>query len=154
GGGGSQDPSSIRATDAASLFRSSNFERALGAARSQLGTHAQLDNFVVYPGYLAVSAVKSGHLVEFYVDANGRSSTTSTSASAGDTSLFSLARVKAEAPAGLTKRIAKLGHTPESQLHYMVARTDPINGKFEWLVYPLEGNRVEYYQAVGGTGPL
>jgi hypothetical protein len=52
------------------------------------------------------------------------------------------------------QRIATSGGVPESQLHYMVAEIDPSANRFRWLVYPLQGNRVKYFQAAGATGQL
>ena len=37
----------------------------------------------------------------------------------------------------------------------MVALVDPITGHgLAWLVYPQQGNRIEYFKASGATGPL
>jgi len=148
------DPSSITATDSLSLFRTANFAKALTLARSAVGVSAQLDNFVVYPGYLSMTAVKSGSEIDVYVDANGRSEVTQTGGSPGGTQLFGLSRISPGIPALLARRISRGAHVPESQLHYMVAEAGLATGKFEWLVYPTEGNRVEYFVAAGGTGQL
>jgi hypothetical protein len=154
-GGGTADPSSIKATDQSSLFRTANLARALAAARSQLGATARVDDFALYPGYLAITAVKGGSGVDFYIDANGRSTRTATGGAAGPAgSRFSLARVKADVPAALARRIATAGGVPESRLHYMVAETDPVSNRFRWLVYTVQGSRVESFQAPGKTGPL
>ena len=68
--------------------------------------------------------------------------------------LFRLARLRDDVPAALVHRIATAGHVPESQLNYMVAEVEPGTNRFRWLVYPHQGNRVEYFQASGATGPL
>jgi hypothetical protein len=36
----------------------------------------------------------------------------------------------------------------------MVVEQDPANNTFRWLVYPRHGNRLEYFEATGATGPL
>jgi hypothetical protein len=148
--GATQDPSSVTATDSASLFRTANFTRVLAAARSHLGAGAKIDNFVVYPGYLSVTAVKGGTDVNFYVSTNGTLNTSS-GGSPGSTTLFSLSKVTAGGPAALAARIAAAGHLPESKLHYMVAMSDPISGKFRWLVYPVQGTAVEYFETQGAS---
>src|SRR5437764_8171702 len=133
GGGTSVDPSKVGATDRVSLFRAATLSRALAAARAQLGADARIDNFALYPGYLALTAVKGGNEVEFYVDVNGRSSRTTSSGAAGSDALFSLAHVKPGVPDALARRIATSGHMPASALHYMVAQVDPISHRFRWL---------------------
>jgi hypothetical protein len=153
GAGSSFDASAVKSTDPASLFRTANLTRLLSTARSKLGGDAQLDNFVIYPGYLSVTAVRAGTEINLYVDAEG-SYDTSAGGSPGDTTLFPLARIDAAAPTALAQRIATSGGVPESQLHYMVAEIDPSSNRFRWLVYPLQGNRVEYFQAPGATGQL
>jgi hypothetical protein len=157
-GGGSSDsvdPSSIKAADRASLFRTSNFSRALGKARAALGANAQIDNFALYPGYLSITAVKGGSEVNFYADANGRVEQTSTGGSPGATKLFPLSKLGLNVPAALAHRISTAGHLPTSKLHYIVVMVDPVSGHgLWWLVYPLQGNRVEYFKASGATGPL
>jgi hypothetical protein len=137
------------------MFRTANFSAALGKARAALGAGAQVDNFAIYPGYISLTAVKGGREVDFYVDANGNAQQTDTGGSPGGTSLFRLSQVSPTAPAALAHRISTAGRVPESQLHYMVVDIDPTsNNKLEWLVYTLEGNRVEYFKAPGATGQL
>ena len=36
----------------------------------------------------------------------------------------------------------------------MVVEIDPTSPHIRWLVYTNQGNRVEYFQASGATGPL
>lgn len=155
GGSDSVDPSSIRASDQTSLFRTANFSRAFAKAREALGGNALVDNFALYPGYLSITAVKGGGEVNFYVDANGRVEQTSTGGNPGATSLFRLSKVGVGVPAALAHRISSAAHIPTSQLHYIVVMVDPVSGHgLWWLVYPVHGNRVEYFKASGGTGPL
>jgi hypothetical protein len=162
GGGGSDagssgaplDASSVKPTDALSLFRTSNFTRALTTVRSHLGAGAQLDMLALYPGYLDLTAVRAGSEVNVYIAADGRYTETNTGGNPGGSALFSLKRVKTDVPAALARRIATSGHVPESQLNYMVVQVDPADHHFRWLVYPRQGNRVEYFQATGATGSL
>jgi hypothetical protein len=155
GGSGSADPSSIRAADRASLFRTANFSNALAKARAALGAGAKIDNFALYPGYLSVTLVKGGGEVNFYADANGRVEQTATGGSPGGRALFPLSRIGAGVPAAVAHRISSAAHVPTSQLHYMVIEVDPVSGHgIAWLVYPLRGNRVEYFKTPGATGQL
>lgn len=153
-GGASFDASSVKPTDARSLFRTANFTRVLALVRSHYAAGAKLDMVAVYPGYASLTVVQGGSETDVYVNAIGRFEPTTTGGSPGSSPLFSLARVKASAPAALAHRIATQGHVPESQLNYMVAEINPSNNQFRWLVYPHQGGRVEYFQAAGATGPL
>jgi hypothetical protein len=148
------DASSVRPTDPRSLFRPANLGRALAATRAHLGARAQLDMLVLYPGYLDLTAVGAGGEINVYIDANGSYMANNTGGNPGGSPLFSLPRVQADVPAALARRIAGSGHVPEPQLNYMVAEVDPADNHFRWLVYPRQGNRVEYFQASGATGPL
>jgi hypothetical protein len=152
---GGPDPSSIKSIDPESLFRTPNFEKALGKARAALGANVQVDNFALYPGYLTVIADKGSNEIDFYVDANGRVQQTATGGSPSGTGMFRLSQISAAVPAALAHRIQTTAHLPISQLHYMVALIDPITGHgLAWLVYPQQGNRVEYFKASGANGPL
>jgi hypothetical protein len=152
-GGAAFDASSVKPTDSRSLFRTANFARALALIREHLGAGAKLDNVALYPGYLAVTAVRRGTEVDVYLAADGNY-TQSSGGDPGDSPLFSLSRVKTDVPAALAQRIAGPGHVPQSQLNYMVVEVDPIVHQLRWLVYPRQGNRVEYFQASGASGPL
>jgi hypothetical protein len=155
GSSNSVDPSSIKANDRASLFHTANFSRVFGQARAALGPNAQVDNFALYPGYLSITAVKGGSEVNFYGDATGRVEQTSSGGSPGSTKLFRLSQVGAGVPAALAHRISVAGHVPLSQLHYIVVMVDPVSGHgLWWLVYPVQGNKVEYFKASGASGPL
>ena len=153
-GGAPFDASSVKPTDPRSLFRTANLARALAAARAHLGTDARLDLLALYPGYLDFTAVRVDGEVDVYIDANGSYMASDTGGNPGASPLFSLPRVKADVPAALAQRIAASGHVPETQLNYMLAEVDPADNRFRWLVYPRHGNRVEYFQAAGATGPL
>jgi hypothetical protein len=148
------DPSSVKATDPVSLFRSANFARALGAARTQLGAGARLDMLVLYPGYLDITAVRAGTEVNVYLAANSRYTQNNTGGNPGSSPLFSFTQVQSDTPAALAQRIATAGHVPKSQLNYMVVQVNPADHHLRWLVYPRHGNRVEYFQGSGATGPL
>lgn len=147
----SQDPSSVTASNSASLFHTVNFARVLSVARSHLGAGAKIDNFALYPGYLDLTAVKGGNEINFYISAFGTINQSTSGGAAGSTGLFPLSDIAAGAPAALAQRIATAAHVPESRLHYMVAMSDPISGKFQWLIYPLQGGKVEYFQTKGAT---
>ena len=152
----SSSPNSTSVTAAApqSLFQTSRFSRVLSALRDHLGADAQIDNFALYPGYAFVTAVQGGTELSARVDYSGNYQSYGTDSATGVQTLFSLARVKANVPSALVKRIATSAHVPESQLHYMVIQADPITGHVQWLVYPLEGSSIEYFQASGATGRL
>ncbi len=155
GGSSAPDPSSIKSTDQASLFRTANFTRALDRVRASVGNGAGIDNFVVYPGYLSVIVVKGSSEVNLYVDAGGRVEQTVSAGGPTGSSLFRLGQIKADAPAAVARRIATAAHTPESQLHYIVVESDPTSSKrLQWLVYTIQGSRVEYFESPGATGPL
>ena len=148
------DASSVTATESHSLFRTANLERALNIVRSHLGAATRIDRLVLYPGYLDLTAVRPGGEVDVYVNAAGRYEPTTTSASPGDSPLFSLARVRADVPAALAQRIATAGHVPKSQLRYMIAELDSSDHRFHWLIYTQPGSGAEYFQISGPTGPL
>jgi len=101
-----------------------------------------------------VIAVRDGSETSFYVNSQGSYSVEQTGGSPGDTPLFPLERIDAAVPAALAARIARAARVPESQLHYMVAEVDLSSKQFRWLVYALDTNRVEYFQAPGATGQL
>ena len=152
--GGPPDPSTIKPMDPLSLFRTANLTRALATVRAHVGAGARIDNFALYPGYLAMTQVRGASEVEVYIDADGRYSTTNTGGSPGGLPVFPLSLVSATVPAALAQRIATSGHVAESELGYFVAEVDPVRNTFRWLVYPKQGNRVEYFQAAGATGQL
>src|SRR5947209_2815750 len=119
GTSGDFDASSVGAADSQSLFRKTNFPRALAAARARLGSNAQLNNFVLYPGYLSVSAATGSSELELYVDARGATRTVSAPRNpAGDT-VFSLSGIGTNAPSALAHRISRRAHVPAAQLQYM-----------------------------------
>jgi hypothetical protein len=153
--GSTADPTTMTATDPGSMFHTKNFAKALGEIRSHVGPNARLDNFVVYPGYVSVTAVTPTGENDVTYYANGRFLQDNTGGSPGNDQLVSLSHIKPNIPALFASRIAHIGHMPLSQLHYLVAMIDPISGKgLVWMAYPVEGTSVEYWQAAGGTGPL
>lgn len=153
-GAGSVDPSSVNAADAVSLFHTANFARALTAVRAHLGPGTRLAQLALYPGYLDLTAVRPGGEVNVYIAVDGRYEQNDTGGDPGSSPLFALARVGANEPAALAARIATAGYVPEAQLNYMVAEADPTDGHFRWLVYPHQGNRVEYFGTSGANGQL
>jgi hypothetical protein len=153
-GAGSLDPSSVSAADAVSLFHTANFARALAAVRAHLGPSTRLAQLALYPGYLDLTAVRPGGEVNVYIAVDGRYEQNDTGGDPGTSPLLALARVSAHEPAALAARIATAGQVPAAQLNYMVAEADPTNGQFRWLVYPHQGNRVEYFETSGANGQL
>jgi hypothetical protein len=148
------DASKVTATDARSLFRTANFEKALTIIRNHFGANARLDNFVVYPGYLSATVVIPSGEVDAYVNAAGSYQPTTTNATPGDDTLLRLSQVKVDAPATLSDRIATAGHVPKGALAYMVAELDSITHRLHWLVYVKKGYSAVYFQASGATGRL
>jgi hypothetical protein len=120
-GGSSSDPTSMTATDPGSMFRTKNFTTALDQIRSHVGPGAKLDNFVVYPGYVSVTAVTQNGESDITYYSGGRYVQDDSGGSPGADSLFSLSQIKPTIPTRFAARIARLGHMPLSQLHYMVA---------------------------------
>jgi hypothetical protein len=157
-GGGSvavpSDPSSVKSTDAVSLLHTANFSRALAAARAHLGPGAHFSDLALYPGYMALTAVTAAGETNVTIDANGTYMQLSTGGSAAGSAVFPLARVRPDVPAALARRIATSGRVPVSQLNYMVVQGDPTSPGLRWLVYPKQGNRVEYFEAPGAGGQL
>jgi hypothetical protein len=147
------DPSSIKAADKLSLFQAANFNRVLAKARAALGPNAKVENFVVYPGYLAITAAKGNTEVDFYGDANGGVQN-STGGTPGGSQAFPLSKIAPGSAALLAHHIVTTAHTPQSQLHYLVVDADPITGKTEWLVYAVDSSPVEYFKASSPTGQL
>jgi len=152
--GGSFDAGTVKATDSLSLFHTANFTKALATARSHLGPDATLDMVVIYPGYLDLTAVRGGSEVDVYVNAAGTYDETNTGGNPGDTPLFQLARVNDGDPAAISQRIAGSGQLPQSELHYMIAEVDSSTHHFHWLVYPVQGTAVEYFELAGPRGRL
>ncbi|MGO9971854.1 MAG: hypothetical protein ACLP01_03285 [Solirubrobacteraceae bacterium] len=150
GGASSFDPSSVKATDSDSLFRTANFTKALATVRKQYGADAQLTNVALYPGYFDPTIVRGGQEVNDDVEADGTVNVSTGGSAQGDQT-FPLTQLPADGPQTLAERIAKYGGTPESELNYMVIDVDPTSGKIEWLVYPLQGSKVEYFQAASPT---
>ncbi len=144
------DASDVKATDSDSLFRAANLAKALAIVRKHFGTDAEVTDATVYPGYLDLTIVKAGQENDVYVDAQGAYTPTSMGSAAGD-QVFALSQLPLDGPQTLALRIAKYGGTPESKLAYMVVNVDSTTNRIEWLVYPLQGNRVEYFQAASPT---
>jgi hypothetical protein len=152
-GSPSIDPSSVKATDRASMFRAAIFTPALRAARRQLGANARVEEFVIYPGYLSVQAAKGNTEANFYAAVNGQANV-STGGSPGGTGTFPLSKISPGAPPALVAKIARTAHIPASQLHYIVADADPTSSHFRWLVYTTPESRVEYFETGGVGAPL
>ena len=148
------DAGAVKAADSNSLFHTANFGKALGIARQHIGSGAQLDSLVIYPGYLSMTQVKGTREADVYIAANGRFDLTVMGSHVGDSRVYSLARVPASAPATIARRIAKLAHTPLSQLHYMIFEPDPVTHRTRWLIYTVEGNPITYFETGSAHGRL
>jgi hypothetical protein len=147
------DASKVTATDALSMFRTANFQKALATAQKHLGAGAQLNRLVLYPGYLDLTAVRGGSELDVYVNVAGTYDLT-TGGTPGDEVLFPLSKVKASDPAALALRIDVRAHLPQSYLNYMIAEVDSETHHFHWLIYPHKGHGVEYFQTSGPHGRL
>ena len=148
------DASAVKATDANSLFIAANLEKALAIVRRHYGAGARIDRLVIYPGYLDTTIVTPGGETDVYVNSAGAFEPTSTPATSGSDPLIPLAKIKAGDPAALAQRIATDAQVPKSGLHYMIADTDPVNHRFEWLIYTVPGTGVDYFHASGPAGRL
>jgi hypothetical protein len=147
------DAGAVTATGSHSLFRTANFAPVLAKVRAHLGTGTRIEQAVIYPGYLDLTATRPGGEIDAYVDAIGRYEPT-TDGITPNGPLFSLARITAETPAALGQRIATVTHIPPSDLHYMIAERDSITHRFHWLIYMRSGSPAEYFETSGPTGPL
>jgi hypothetical protein len=148
------DASAVKATDARSLFVAANLDKALSTVSRHFGAGARIDRLVVYPGYLDTTVVTPSGETDVYVNAAGKYEPTSTPATPGTDPLIPLSRIKPGDPAALAQRIATGAHVPTSALHYMIADTDPVTHRFEWLIYTVPGTGVDYFHAAGPTGRL
>jgi hypothetical protein len=148
------DAGAVTAADANSLFHTANFGKTLSVARNHIGAGAALDSLVIYPGYLSMTQVKGTREADVYVAANGRFDLTDTGSHIGDSALFGLRRVRADAPARIARHIAAAAHTPLSLLHYMVLEPDSETHRLRWLIYTVEGNPITYFETSGPNGRL
>ncbi|MHB8691376.1 MAG: hypothetical protein ACYDHH_09025 [Solirubrobacteraceae bacterium] len=147
------DASTVKPTAAVSMFQPANLTKALAVAKTRLGADAKIATMALYPGYLALVAVRNGSEVNFYINAAGSANTTSTGGSPGGSQLFKLSQVQGVAPSILAGRITAATHVPESLFKYMVGHADPTSGRFQWLVYTSD-NRYQYFAAGGAHSPL
>jgi hypothetical protein len=150
----SSDPSSVRATDTGSLFGPRALNSALGVIRGHLGPGARLSTFVIYPGYLSVTAVRGGTEVDATDYVNGTYSQIATGGSPGTDPLLPLAKLNPRAPAAFIARIARAAHVAPRTVRYIVAMLDPITHRLSWSAYLVPGSHFEYLTAINGTGAL
>ncbi len=139
------NPSSVKAADGLSLFKTTNLAKALTIARAHLGRDTQLGDATIYPGYLLLTSVSGGNGRQLEIEANG--------AYAGSTSVggfgqahFPLNQLSATAPAKLAREIAASAHVGESSLGYMILSVNPGSG-LKWQIYPVRTGAIEYFQA-------
>jgi hypothetical protein len=144
------DASAVKAADPDSLFRATNFARALTVARSEVGAHAALTDATLYPGYLVLSVVKGAQTDELEITAQDTYTLTNAGPSSGQPT-FRLSQLPANGPETLAGRIARYGGTPIAHLHYMVIGIEPTSNQLQWNVYTVPGSRVEYFQSASPT---
>jgi hypothetical protein len=154
GGSSAASATSLTATSKESMFQTASFTTALNSARSHVGAHAEISNFVIYPGYLSLQSITPGTQTDFTYYAGGTVDSTTDQIDTTGQTAFPLSDVDPAAPAGIANLIETKAHMPLAKLHYMVAMTDPISGKFSWLIYLVPGSGVEYYETTGPNGPL
>jgi hypothetical protein len=154
GGSSAADATNLTAASKGSMFQTASFTTALNSARSHVGAHAEISNFVIYPGYLSVESITPGTQTDFTYYAGGTVDSSTDQIDTTGQTAFPLADIDATAPAAIASLIETKAHVPLAKLHYMVASTDPISGKFSWIVYLVPGSGVEYYETAGARGPL
>jgi hypothetical protein len=153
--GTSYDASNVKLTDADSFFRAANLAKALAVAKAKLGADAEIDNAVIYPGYVDLTAVQGGNEVDLYINSRGGGELTHSPGANTAEGVFALSRMTADVPQALAQRIATAANTPESELHYVVITATRPPKPLEWAIYTVEGNPVTYFQAPSGAaGPL
>jgi hypothetical protein len=148
------DASSVTAADTQSLFHPANLDKVLAVERQHLGSQAKFNSLVLYPGYLSLTEVAGGNATDVYINANGKYEVLSTTSDSGSSPAFSLAHVNGASVDTLVQKIVTKAHFPLSQLHYLVLDGDPISRHVNWLVYPVRGTTVEYFEASGPHGHL
>ena len=157
GSGSGADPSTVRATDSDSLFRTENLTKALASARGALGAQARVTDFTLYPGYLSIIAAKGGQEVNLDVQMTGRVIRTSSPGTGDNSGSFPLSAAGAGVPQALLGRISRAAHIKPADLHYFILMRDPTDphGTLQWLVYPQSGTTSdEYFVATSATGTI
>jgi hypothetical protein len=145
------DPASVKPTDRRSLFRTTNFARALRAVRSRYGD-VDIGELRLSPGEAQFTLLVAGEQRSVGVRANGQYVTLFERPLHGSAQAFTLSQVHANVPAALARRIAAHGGVSTSQLEYMLIRIDPAAHAFSWLVYRVGGD--VHFQADGATSPI
>jgi hypothetical protein len=148
------DASNVTAADPVSLFHPANLDKILAVERKHLGSEAEFNDFVLYPGYLSLTEVANGSDTNVYINANGKYEVLSTTDAAGNSRVFSLKHVGGASIDAVVQKIVTKAHFPLSQLHYLVIDGDPISHHLNWLVYPVRGTPVEYFETSGPHGHL
>ncbi|TMK41161.1 MAG: hypothetical protein E6G56_04645 [Actinobacteria bacterium] len=146
------DPASVKPADPRSLFRTSNFARALGIVRRRVGARADVQQVRLAPGELQLTVLQGDRANQLSVDADGDYTVLTTSSVSGTIEAFYLSQVHSGVPAALARRIASQADLPVGRLDYMVVATDPVAHRHHWLVYPT-GGRV-HFQADTASGPI
>jgi hypothetical protein len=148
------DASAVKAADPISLFHAKNLDRVLAVARKHLGPEAEFDDFTLYPGYLSLTQAVNGNETDIYVNAKGKYEVLSSGGDVGSSPVFSLTHINGAALDAIVQKIVTKAHFPLSQLHYVVIQGDPISKHVGWLIYPIAGTQVEYFQTSGPHGHL
>ena len=144
-GAPSFNPSSVKAADRLSLFKTPNLAKALTIARAHLTRDSQLEDATIYPGYLLLTFVSGGSARQVVIEASGAYAGSTSAGSSGQTH-FPLRQLSAAAPAKLAREIAASAHVGESSLSYMILSVNPGSG-LKWQIYPVRTGAILYYQA-------
>ncbi len=144
----------IPPTDSLSLFSARNLRWALATAHRQIGPGTRLDNVVLFPGYLDVTAVSGAQLVEFKIDAEGRWRMDRSGGSDSADTPFQWRRVDPSVPSALVQEIDNDVGLPESALNDVVAEVDPSSKKFTWLVYTRPPTPAAFFETAAPGAPL
>jgi hypothetical protein len=144
-GTASFDPSSVKAADRLSLFKTANLAEALSSARAHLSRDTQLAGATIYPGYLVLTCVSRGTDRQLVIEANGMYAG-STSVGSSAQAHFPIEQLSAAAPSKLAREIAATAHVAGSRLGYMTLSVNPGSG-LKWQIYPLRTGAILYYQA-------
>ena len=107
------DPSSIKSTDPTSLFRTANFEKALGKARAALGSGAGSRTSPV-PRLPDGDRGQGRQRDRFLRRRERPRRTAATGGSSGATGVFHLSQIGAGVPEAIAHRIQAAAHLPES----------------------------------------
>jgi hypothetical protein len=150
--GGAFDSTTLKTTDARSLFVGSNYRKAFKLAERKLGAGAQIDAAELHPGQLALTVISHGKQLSVAVQYNGEYGSKPGGALAGTPTTFRLARLAGDTPATLARRISSETHFSIAQLKSMIVTRIPGAGGLYWMVYT--PNPTVYFTAASAHGPI